>query len=156
MNALTSLALAATLFVHFKDPRSDEPVYHPQAATFPEGHELAGQANPNAGEPDLERPVGVRIYGPGSKEYRAAQTAITNENIERKRKKVTAELIEKNAVELLARTTYEFVGFDYQGKGASPEVCRAFYLDAQFVHLKEQVQAGMGDYGGFLPTPSNS
>lgn len=138
--SLAALALAATLFVQFRDPRTDEPVFN----VFPDDH-------PDAGAPNPADPVGVRVYGPGSKEYRAAQSAITNEAIERKRKKVTAELIEKNAVELLARVTSEFVGFDYEGKGASLETNRAFYLDPRFVHLRDQVQEKMGDYGNFLP-----
>jgi hypothetical protein len=147
---LNSLALQPTKFVHFVNPATGELVYEPQPDVFPEGHERAGQANPNAGEPNLDKPVGVRVYGPGSKEYRHAQTTLTNEAIERKRKKVTAELIEQNAVELLARTTYEFVNFDYEGDGATPENNRKFYRDPEYVHFREQVQAEMGDHGGFL------
>ncbi len=139
-NSLDGLALKPTLFVHFRHPATDEPVYK----KFPAGHDKAG-------EPDLEQPVGVDIYGPGSKEYRAASTAITNEAIERKRRKVTAELIQKNAVELLARCTSRFVNFEYQGKGSTLENNRAFYLDDQYTHLREQVQENMGDYGRFLP-----
>lgn len=154
--SLDSLKLAPTLFVHFTNPRTGDPVYLPQAETFPEGHELAGQPNPDAGEDDETKPVGVNAYGPGSKEYRAAQTAITNESIERKRRKVTAELIEKNGVELIARVTYEFVNFDYKGKGYTVDTARAFYLDPEYVHLKEQVQDKMGDYGNFLPSASKA
>lgn len=144
MSALEKQALAPSLFVHFTNPKTGEEVFD----VFPEGH-------PQAGEEDESKPVGVRIYGPGSKEYRAAQTAITNEAIERKRRKVTAELIEKNAVELLARTTSEFVNFDYEGKGASVETCRAFYLDVRYPHLREQVQAAHGDFGSFLQQVSS-
>ncbi len=144
-NVLAGLALLPSIFIQFTDPRTGEPVYH----VHPEGH-------PEAGQPDLERPVGVRAYGPGSKEHRAAQSAITNETIERKRRKVTAELIQKNAVELLARVTYEFVGFDYHDKPSSLENNRAFYMDDQYAHLLEQVQLKMGDYGGFLPSASTS
>ena len=144
-DVLATLALKPTTFVHFVNPATDEPIY----LALPEGH-------PKAGEPDLDKPVGVNVYGPGSKEYRAAQTAITQENIDRKRRKVTADLIQKNAVELLARTTYEFVNFQYEGKTAGLEACRAFYLDPRFTHLKEQVQDKQGAFGDFLPTQSDA
>lgn len=151
---LAGLALAATLFVHFRHPASDEPVF----ALFPEGHSRAG-------EPDESKPVGVRIYGPGSKEYRATQTALLNEAIERRKKKVTAEAIESNAVKTLARTTFEFVNFTYkaegdesegEGQGYSPETAQLFYSDRRYVHLREQVQDAQGDHGRFLPSAANS
>jgi hypothetical protein len=134
-DGLEGLALAPSKFVHFKHPASDELVYRKAAD----------------GEDDPERPVGVRVYGPGSKEYRVAQTALTNEQIQRGRKKITAEMIQRNAVETLARCTYEFVNFDYAGKPAGLEANRAFYADDRFVHFREQIQSEMGDFGGFLP-----
>lgn len=140
MNSLDDLALKPTKFVHFKHPATDEPVYRKDAD----------------GNDDRERPVGVNVYGPGSKEYRAAQTAITNEAIQRGRKKVTAEMIQRNAVETLARCTYEYVNFDYQGKPAGVENNRAFFADDQYAHFREQVQSEMGDFGGFLPSASTS
>lgn len=132
---LAALALVPTLFIQFTHPVTGELV-------FADG--------------DTDKPVGVNVFGPGSKEYRAAQSAITNESIAAKRKKVTAELIERNAVELIARTTSEFVNFDYEGKGASLETNRAFYKDERFVHLRDQVQEKLGDYGNFLGDGSTS
>src|SRR3569832_1871519 len=117
------------MFVHFVNPATDEPIY----LALPEGH-------PKAGEPDLDKPVGVNVYGPGSKEYRAAQTAITQENIDRKRRKVPADLNQKNTKKLLARTTYEFVNFQYEGKTTNHKTNQTNNHNPQKTHQKKQVQ----------------
>ncbi len=145
-NVLQSLGLAmvAAIFVHFKNDATGEPVF---------------LNDPLTGKPDPSKPVGVRIYGPGSKEYKAAQSAIMQEAIDEKKKKVTAKGIEDTAVELLARTTIEFVGFTYEGSEDNPlpenasflERARAFHLDPEYVNLQEQIKSKQGDLGAFLP-----
>ena len=144
-NVLQSLGLAmiASILVHFKNDATGEPVYL-------KDHE---------GNDDKSKPVGVRMFGPGSKEYKAAQSAILQEAIDEKKKKVTAKGIEDTAIELLARTTAEFVGFTYEGSDENPlpetathlERARAFYLDPGYTALHEQVKAKQGDLGAFLP-----
>lgn len=150
MNVLQSLGLAmlATIFVHFKNDATGE---------------LAYLKDPITGEDDKSKPIGVNIFGPGSKEYKAAQSAITQEAIDAKRKKITAALIEANAVELMARTTANFVNFDYTGPDASPlpdtatqaDKARAFYRDPMYVNLRDQVSEKQGDTGAFLAKPSS-
>lgn len=136
-NALKKMALAATLFVHFTNPATGEQVF---------------ADNPETGEPDESKPVGVTIYGPGSREYKKHQSAITQEAIDAKRKKVSAALLESNAVELLARCTSEFRNFDYEGAAASVETNRKFYKDPEYAHLRAQVEDKLGDFGAFLPS----
>ncbi len=133
-----ALATAAT-FHQFTDPASGELIV--------ETDEAGNKVLDGEGK---EKPVGVMVFGPGTKQYRAAQTAITDEAIERKRKKVTAAMINSAGLELIARTTESFVNFDYEGKPASLEVNRLFYGDERFLHFKDQVQEKMGDFGGFL------
>lgn len=145
MNVLQKLglAMAASVFVHFRNDNTGELAYLPDAN----------------GNPDKTKPVGVKVYGPGSKEYKAAQSAMTQEAIDEKRKKITAAQIETGAVELMARTTAEFVNFDYAGPDSAPladdaplvERSRAFYMDPNYVNLRRQVEDKQGDLGGFLP-----
>lgn len=140
INTLGIALHTGVTFVHFKNPKTDEPVYLPGAD----------------GKPDESKPVGVNIYGPGTKHYRESQSAITQEAIDRKRRKITAELLSKNAVELVARLTVEYVNFEYNGKGASLDNNRAFYGDEKFEHLRDQVQEKLGDVGGFLASVSSN
>lgn len=133
MDIKSLTAVAAIAFVQFRDPATDQPMTNA------------------AGEP-----VGVEVYGPGSKQYRAAQSAIATANIKRGRKGLTGETLRENETELLARTTAKFVGFDYDGQAASVDVCRKFYDDVELAHLREQVVEKQGDFGNFIPTASTA
>lgn len=151
MNVLQQLGLAmiATIFVHFRNDATGN---------------LAYLKDPITGEDDKSKPIGVNIFGPGSKEYKAAQSAITQEAIDEKRRKITAAQIENGAVELMARTTTDFVNWSYTGPADGPalpetatmlERARAFYLDPHYVNLRRQVEDKQGDVGNFLASASS-
>ena len=63
--SISELALAPTTFIHFKHPGTGEP------------HYKRGED----GKPDLSKPVGVRVYTPGSKESRAVDQAVAADNV---------------------------------------------------------------------------
>jgi hypothetical protein len=132
---IKSLAVSPSTVVHLKHPASGEPLY-------------------DGG--DRKKPVTVSIYGPGSAEFRAVQSQVTNENLARRRKGVTAESMERSRVEVLARCTFGFGHFEYEGKGYSVENARALYSDPSMVWVREQVEEATGDLGNFLETPSGS
>lgn len=137
-------AIAATLFVHFKDPATNQPEYETN-----EAGEFVLDADGN------KKPIGVRIYGPGSVQFRNAQAAIATGNIKLGKKGLKGEILFANETEILARTTAEFVNFTYSGQGANLENNRKFYDDVELVHYREQVSEAQGDLGNFTKSATN-
>jgi len=131
--------LAAVFFVHFQDPLSGEPEY---------------------ADAERRRPVGVMVHSPGSLAAKKVDSQIVQANINRQAKKISAELLEANALAKLIGSTYEFVNFDavdgFQDKEYSPENARAFFTDPDYAHLRDQVQEKIGDFSAALETTSTS
>lgn len=145
---ISTQAIAATLFVHFTNAATGEPIYKTDEA---------GEFELDANEKKI--PVGVNVYGPGSVQYRNAQAELTTEALERRRNKknITGHTLMSNEVELLARTTIGFVGFTYKGgDGSTLDNRREFYNDVALVHFKEQVSDKQGDVANFSQKGSNA
>lgn len=133
--------LLPTIFVHFYSPEGD-PVF-------------ADEHLPLA---ERRLPTGVKIYGPGSKENKEAQASVTQGNLDRKAKKVTAHLLEQNALDLLTKCTFEVVNFESIEGYEKIEAAgvRAFYEDPGYVHFRDQVQEKMGDFSASAAKVSTS
>lgn len=148
-NILAQMAVVALMFVHFKTPDGVK-LYVPDESA-PDG--FARDANGD------KLPVGVRVYGPGSREYRLAEDRVATENLRRGRNKLTGEQLRANATAIMARTTVEFVNFDYNGKTVSPamtvedreKVCEQLYNDVEYVAVRDQVETEQGDLGNYSP-----
>lgn len=136
IKALAAMAVAATLFIQFRDPATDALMFE----TDENGEfKLDGDGN--------KLPLGVRVYTPGSKQYRAAEAKIATEGIKRGRKGLTGDTILDNQTRLLALTTTEYVGFDVDGQPASYETNYKLYDDPEYVAVREQVATAQGDLG---------
>jgi hypothetical protein len=106
---------------------------------------------------DDGKAVGVNVFGPGSKEYRAAEAAVATKNIKGGKKSINGDTMRENQTDLLAATTSGFVNFDYKGAdGSELKDRRAFYDDVEMAAFREQVVEFQSDYGNFLPNASNS
>lgn len=132
---INTLAVSPSTSVHLKHPATGEELFE---------------------DADKKKPVKISVYGPGSKEYRAAQSQVTNENLARRRKGVTAESMERSRVEVLARCTSGFENFGYKGQPFSSDVAREMYADPAMVWVRDQVEEALGDLGNFLGQPSKS
>ena len=137
--SLASLAVRSTLFVHFKNPKTHELAYVQKQVKNKDG-------GPDEIVNDTDKPIGVRIYTPGSKQYRKAEAAQMSAMVANKGKALTGEQIFANQTELLAQTTFEFVNFDEFG-ACTVENARALYSDEQYVAIREQVIAAQNDLG---------
>lgn len=113
-------------------------------------------------ENDLEKPIGVRMVAPGSKEHRAAEDAVAK--LARQRAEKMSKKERENSstpsmflwlgTEKAARMVTEFVNFDYQGKGYSLDNALDFLNDPQWKFLADQVRSATGDDERFLQTAS--
>lgn len=139
---IAKTAALQTLFIQFRNPATDAKLYAPVM----EGDEPKRDEHGNVVF-DMSKPVGVRVYTPGSLQYRNAESAITTENIKRGKKALTGDTLQGNAVELLANTTIEFINMNYHGESSGVETFRKFYGDVGMVAYREQVQEKQGDVG---------
>ncbi|MBB6578009.1 hypothetical protein HNP33_002077 [Comamonas odontotermitis] len=133
---IKSKAVSPTSFLHLKD----------------------AQENLMYTEPDKKGaeklPVGVNVYGPGSKEYQAAQTKVNNRAIQRLQKRggkfeQTAEEKQKEQVHYLAEITHSFENLDYEGITSGRELALAVYGDTSIGFVADQVAEFVKDWSNF-------
>lgn len=125
-------------FIQFRHPADNSPVFRTK--------EVDGKT-----VEDREKPVGIRIYGPGSKEARNADAIMTQELIDAKLKKGNATMMQRLGTEKLARLSIEFVNFDIAGKTSGFETFRDFYDDEGYAHIRAQIEEGQAEVADFLP-----
>lgn len=97
--------------------------------------------------------VAVNVYGPGSKQYAAAQARQQNRMIDRLKKKgKTDQSAEQKAAEnaeFLADVTVSFEGLEYDDlKGH--DLAMAVYSDITIGFIADQVAKHCGDWQNFL------
>jgi hypothetical protein len=102
---------------------------------------------------DLDKPVTVVLYGPGSKAYGKANTTKNNKWIERlKRKGKNSEQTPEEKIaedaEFLAACTVSMNGIDYDGL-QGPALFKAVYSDPTIGFIASQVTAHLGDWANF-------
>lgn len=100
-------------------------------------------------------PIGFKIWvaGPDSDRQRKARRAVVNERLQLRNQKVTAELLEDEAVRTLARATFKWefaTGTTLEGKTPDWSVKEAERLFARFPFIYEQVNAAAGERAGFI------
>jgi hypothetical protein len=138
-------AVAATAFLHLQDA-AEEPLY---------------ATKPGTDETDLDKPVRVSVYGPGSKQYAQANARRYNRYVERMRKgkkiELSADEQRRETAEFLADTTHSFENMTYNGKPvATREDMIALYSDIEIGYIAEQVAKFGAEWGNFKKKPSTS
>lgn len=127
---IESLALKDTTLLQLRHPVSDELLWEDKEQT---------------------KPVGINLYGPASKQYRNAISALQNRQLRRGKKNVNAETLREESIGLLVSCSDSGVNLEYNGgKLDSPETFRDFYSDPKFAWAKEQVDNALGDPANFL------
>lgn len=106
------------------------------------------------GKPDISKPLVVVLYGPGSKQYQAAQAKNQNRMVEKLRRKgkvdQTAEEKASEQAEWLLACTHSFENVSYddlQGEA----MARAIYTDPGIGFIADQVGKHIGDWANFTP-----
>lgn len=88
---------------------------------------------------------GIEFYGPGTREYRAAETAYFAKlkKLEDTKKGNDVEELRKASREFVTRLTKRLVGFEFDGGPA------ALYQDDEFNDILKQANQFTGDRGNF-------
>jgi hypothetical protein len=104
------------------------------------------------GESDLNKPIRVHLFGPGSKQYAKAQAAQQNRWIERLKRKgkvdETAEEKMREEAEFLAQVTHSFENID----DAPLDV----YTDRLLSFIPKQVRAFVDETSNFTKASTTS
>lgn len=128
-------AVAATTFLHLKDS-GDNAMYADDAKQLP---------------------VGVTIYGPGSKEFQQAQVKVNNRAVARLQKRgkfeQTVEGKLKEQAEYLADITESFQNLAYD-KLSGRQLALAVYGDPSIGFIGDQVAEHVKEWGNFSETSS--
>lgn len=130
---IRTLAVQPSGFLHLLDA-NDSPLYQEDGA-----------------------PVGVYLYGPGSKEFARANAAQQNRLVDKLRRKgksnETAEQKRAEAAEFLADITKDWQGVDYNGlEGRAKSL--AIYQDIEIGFIADQASKFVGEWGNFTSNSS--
>ena len=101
---------------------------------------------------ELMQGVTVTVYGPGSKQYAAAQAKQQNRMIDKLKSKgktdQTAEQKAAETAEFLADVTVEFNGLEYDAL-TGRDLALAVYSDITIGFISDQVAKHCGDWSNF-------
>lgn len=107
-------------------------------------------------------PMSVTVYGPGSKQFKAAKSAQSNRNMKRARAsggrvETTADEEAGDVAAFLATITVSLNNFNYKGLPSdSRDTFRAMYLDRKMGWITDQVNGQAGDWGRFTKAAPSS
>lgn len=131
---IRTAAVAATAFLHLRDKKDN----------------LMYEAGPD-GQPDESKPVGITLYGPGSKEYNKASVAKANRLMDRVKKKKADSTAEENTeinVNFFVACTEQFHHIELDGL-TGVQLQKAVYAEPTLGYIPEQVSRFLNDWGNF-------
>lgn len=114
--------------------------------------------HPVTREPLVEKDTGelahVLVVGPNSSAFNKAQKANQNRRLRLKPQQINADLLETEAVELLASCTTGWFLVNFEGEPVdfpyTAENARALYRDDSLTWIRNQVDRFLGDEGNFM------
>lgn len=107
-------------------------------------------------------PMSVTVYGPGSKQFKAARSAQSNRNMKRARAsggrvETTADEEASDVAAFLSTITVSLNNFTYKGLPTDArDTFRALYLDRKMGWITDQVNNQAGDWGRFTKAAQSS
>ena len=135
MTDIRKFAVEETAVLHLKDA-NDELMY----------------ADGADGQPDTNKPMRIKLYGPGSKKYAKVQAANNNKLFTRLKKKgkedQSAEDKAQESADTLTQLTHSFENISYDAL-AGEALHRAVYLDTSIGFIATQVNAHLNDWANF-------
>lgn len=111
------------------------------------------------GQPDLDKPVRIHFYSPGSKQQAAAEARATQRALKRleendgKPNPAAPEVRRMEAAEDLAAVTHHFENLSYSGAGDAQgvDLYQAMYADPDLGFIANQSAAFLSKWGNFKP-----
>ena len=111
------------------------------------------------GQPDTNKPMRIKLYGPGSKKYAKVQAANNNKLFTRLKKKgkedQSAEDKAQESADTLTALTHSFENINYDAL-AGEALHRAVYLDTSIGFFATQVNTHLNDWANFTKVSATS
>lgn len=116
------------------------------------------------GKPDMEKPVRIHFYSPGSKQQAAAEARATQRALQRLQENdgrpnpPSPEIRRAEAAEDLAAVTHSFENLEYPPAGGAQgeELFRALFADPDLGFIATQGANFIGSWGNFKPGSATS
>ena len=109
--------------------------------------------------PDKNKPMRIKLYGPGSKQYAKVQAANNNKLFTRLKKKgkedQSAEDQAQEGADKLAALTHSFENISYDDL-AGEALHKAVYLDETIGFIPAQVNSHLNDWANFTKTSAKN
>ncbi|OFJ47845.1 hypothetical protein BA896_001335 [Janthinobacterium lividum] len=132
---IRKFAVEETAVLHLKDA-NDELMY----------------ADGTDGNPDKNKPMRIKLYGPGSKKFAKVQAANNNKLFTRLKKKgkedQSADDKAQESADTLTQLTHSFENISYDELGGEA-LYKAVYLDTSIGFIATQVNAHLNDWANF-------
>ncbi|MEH3121079.1 MAG: hypothetical protein PGN16_03720 [Sphingomonas phyllosphaerae] len=116
------------------------------------------------GKPDMDKPVRIHFYSPGSKQQAAAEHRATERALKRARDNdgqptpATPEVRRNETAEDIAAVTARFENLTYPpaGEAQGEELFKALYNDVDLGHIVNQAVRFVSSWGNFKPASATS
>jgi hypothetical protein len=105
--------------------------------------------HPKTGEP---LGIVIKVAGPDSKKQQKARTAVLNDRVEKKIRKVTGDRLTEEATSLVANSILGWSGVEIDGAAVPFTVENAVMVFTRWPFIREQVQSVSDDRANFIKT----
>jgi hypothetical protein len=137
MSSLKKYAIDETTIHHLRDA-SDELMY----------------ADGDDGQPDTNKPMRVKLYGPGSKIHAKAKAAANNRALDRFKKKgksdMSAEDQAEETAKFLVACTHSMENIDDDNGLKDAAMYHSIYTDLSLCFIPQQIDKVLGDTANFF------
>lgn len=116
------------------------------------------------GKPDMDKPVRIHFYSPGSKQQAESEQRATQRALDRLRENdgkpnpPSPEVRRQEAAEDLATVTHHFENLEYPPAGGAQgiDLFKALYADADLGFIATQAAQFISSWGNFKPVSATS
>jgi hypothetical protein len=105
--------------------------------------------HPKTGEP---LGIVIKVVGPDSKKQAKARTAVLNDRVEKKIRKITADRLTEEATNMVANSILSWSGVEIDGAAVQFSVENAVMVFTRWPFIREQVQSVSDDRANFIKT----
>jgi hypothetical protein len=105
--------------------------------------------HPKTGEP---LGIVIKVVGPDSKKQAKARTAVLNDRVEKKIRKITADRLTEEATSMVANSILSWSGVEIDGVAVTFSVENAVMVFTRWPFIREQVQSVSDDRANFIKT----
>lgn len=104
--------------------------------------------------PKTGEPLGiiVKVAGPDSKKQKKARSAVLQDRIDKKIRRITGDQLEAEAISMTASSIISWSGIEIDGKAVEFSADNAVMVLTRWPFIREQIQSVSDDRSNFIKT----